>query len=134
MEGLYSDSWQLKQKCINSFQSILIMESKFLNWASSDFKRWFELLVDRLTDESPYVQKAAEQCLISLCKLDNVRGFSKRISQDYLALLRGFLETQKMNGTIQEIKIDPEVVKVVHTPEVVEGKTLSSAGQSLLSF
>lgn len=41
MEGLYSDNWQLKQKCINSFQSILIMELKHLNWVSPDFKRFF---------------------------------------------------------------------------------------------
>jgi hypothetical protein len=59
MEGLYSDSWQLKQKCVNSFQSILIMEARYLNWAAPDFKRYFELLIDRLNDESPYVQKAA---------------------------------------------------------------------------
>lgn len=50
MEGLYSDNWQLKQKCVNSFQSILIMEARYLNWAAPDFKRFFELLIDRLND------------------------------------------------------------------------------------
>jgi len=82
------------------------------------------------------VQKAAEQCLISLSKLDNVRAFSKRLSPDYLSLLKNFLEQQKQNGTIQEIKIDMDdsKPKVVQTPEVLENNTLSSAGQSLLNF
>jgi hypothetical protein len=40
-EGLCSTSWQLQQKSINSFQSILIMEVKHLNWASYEFKKIF---------------------------------------------------------------------------------------------
>lgn len=47
------------------------------------------------------MQKAAEQCLISLCKLDNIKAFSKRLSPDYLTLLKTFLEQQKQHGTIQ---------------------------------
>jgi hypothetical protein len=33
--GLMSGEWQLRQKSINSFQSILVMEVKFLNWSSN---------------------------------------------------------------------------------------------------
>ena len=32
--GFSSESAQLRQKSINSFQSILIMEIKYLNWSS----------------------------------------------------------------------------------------------------
>lgn len=32
--GINSDEWQLRQKSINSFQSILIMEMKYMNWSS----------------------------------------------------------------------------------------------------
>ena len=48
--GLNSNEWQLRQKSINSFQSILIMEMKFLNWGSGEFRKIFELLMARLKD------------------------------------------------------------------------------------
>jgi hypothetical protein len=33
--GIMSEEWQLRQKAINSFQSILVMEIKHLNWSSA---------------------------------------------------------------------------------------------------
>ena len=33
--GFTSSEWQLRQKSINSFQSILVMEMKYLNWGSN---------------------------------------------------------------------------------------------------
>lgn len=39
--GFTSSEWQLRQKSINSFQSILVMEMKYLNWGSNEFKRIF---------------------------------------------------------------------------------------------
>lgn len=39
--GLHSDSWQLRQKSINSFQSILMLEVKYLNWSSPEFRKIF---------------------------------------------------------------------------------------------
>jgi len=32
--GIQSEEWQLRQKAINSFQSILVMEMRYLNWTS----------------------------------------------------------------------------------------------------
>lgn len=74
--------------------------------------------------------------MISLCKLDGVKALSRRISPGYLALLKTFIENQKKNGTIEQIKIDVEEnkPKPSQTPDIMENKTLSSAGQSLLSF
>lgn len=68
--GINSDSWQLRQKSINSFQSILIMEIKYLNWSSLEFRRMVEELLAKTKDESQYVQKASEQCLLSICKYE----------------------------------------------------------------
>ena len=33
--GILSNEWQLRQKSINSFQSILVMEIRYLNWYSN---------------------------------------------------------------------------------------------------
>jgi hypothetical protein len=57
--GFASPEWQLRQKAINSFQSILVMEMRYLNWSSPEFRKIFEHLLSRLGDDSPFVQKAA---------------------------------------------------------------------------
>lgn len=67
--GITSSEWQLRQKAINSFQSILVMELKYLNWSSAEVKKMFEHLLGKLKDENGFVQKAAEQCLLSLSKV-----------------------------------------------------------------
>ena len=48
--GFESDTWQLRQKSINSFQSILIMEMKYLNWSSPEFKKIVEELLAKTKD------------------------------------------------------------------------------------
>ena len=48
--GINSEEWQLRQKAVNSLQSILIMEMKYLNWGSNEFKRIFETLLVKLKD------------------------------------------------------------------------------------
>ena len=35
MNGIMSNEWQLRQKSINSFQSILVMEMRYVDWTSS---------------------------------------------------------------------------------------------------
>ena len=104
--GLNSPDWQLRQKSINSFQSILIMEMKYLNWGSGEFRKIFELMLARLKDESQYVRKASEQCLLSLCKIDEIRSFSKKLQSSSFMALREFCEAQKEMGNLQEIKIE----------------------------
>ena len=39
--GFLSKEWQLRQKSINSFQSILVMEMRYVDWNSAFFKRIF---------------------------------------------------------------------------------------------
>lgn len=46
------------------------MEMRYVDWASSEFKKIFELLLNKLKDENGFVQKAAEQCLLSLSKVE----------------------------------------------------------------
>lgn len=58
-QAISSPEPQLKQKAINSFQSIVITDSSALNWNSPEFKKMFELLLQKLKDPSPFVQKAS---------------------------------------------------------------------------
>ena len=48
--GIMNKEWQLRQKSINSFQSILVMEMKHVDWSSPLFKRIFELLLTKIKD------------------------------------------------------------------------------------
>ena len=54
------------------------------------------------------MQKAAEQCLLSLCKMDDVRAFSKKLVPQHFQLVKSFCEKQLQNGNLQEIKLDSE--------------------------
>ena len=49
-EGLCSNEWQLRQKSINSLQSIIVMEMRHLNWESKMFRQTFEQLLGKLRD------------------------------------------------------------------------------------
>ena len=88
--GIHSESWQLRQKSINSFQSILIMEMKYLNWSSAEFRKVVEELLNRTNDENQYVQKASEQCLLSICKYEELRNFSKKLPNAFYNSLKQF--------------------------------------------
>lgn len=99
--GFESDTWQLRQKSINSFQSILIMEMKYLNWSSPEFKKIVEELLARTKDESQYVQKAAEQCLVSICKYEEVRNFSKKLPPANYNVLKDFCQAMFDQGMLQ---------------------------------
>ncbi len=103
-------SWQLQQKCINSFQSIFILEVKHLNWSSYELKRWFELLLDKLRDQNTFVSKAASQCLSSFCKMQSVKILVDNLSIDSLNILKGFLKAQTETQEITEEYID-EIIK-----------------------
>lgn len=103
-------SWQLQQKCINSFQSILIMEVRHLNWASYELKRWFELLLDKLRDENMFVSKAASQCLSSFCKMQSVKMLIDNLSLDSLAQLKTFVKAEPEPHDLSEEYLD-EVIR-----------------------
>lgn len=104
--GLGSPEPQLRQKCINSFQSIVITETKYLNWASPEFKRLFELLLQKLKDDNPYVQKAAEQCLLTLSRMEELKAFLKKLSPPFYNLYRIFHESQTELVALADGKAD----------------------------
>lgn len=66
------------------------MEMKYLNWGSGELRKIFELLLGKLKDENGFVQKAAEQCLLSLSKIEEIRGFSKRLPPAAMQQLKTF--------------------------------------------
>jgi hypothetical protein len=68
------------------------MEIKYLDWNSNEFKRIFELLLAKLKDANNLVLKAAEQCLLSLSKTEEIRIFSKRLSPTSLNQLKAFCQ------------------------------------------
>jgi hypothetical protein len=55
----------------------------------------FEMLLQKLKDESPYVQKASEQCLLTLSRMEEVQAFSKKLTPAFAGLYRIFYETQR---------------------------------------
>lgn len=105
-EGLSSSEWQLRQKSINSLQSIIVMEMRHLNWESKMFRQTFEHLLAKLKDENGFVQKAAEQCLLSLSKVEELRHFSKKLTPALFTQLRLFCEEQYELGHLNEVKLD----------------------------
>ena len=62
----------VRQKAINSFQSILILELKLFSWGSNESKALFENFLEKAIDENALVSKAAVQCLISMAKIDDI--------------------------------------------------------------
>jgi hypothetical protein len=79
---------------------------RYVDWSSALFKRIFELLLTKLKDENGFVQKASEQCLLSLSKVEELRKFSKTLNPVTFNMLRGFCEQQLELGNISEIKLD----------------------------
>ena len=90
---------------------------KYLNWSSNEFKKTFESLLIKAKDENAYVQKATEQCLISLCKMEELRSFSKSLSTVSFKALSEFCQTQLESGNLEEIKLDIEEKKPVNIPQ-----------------
>lgn len=62
-------------------------------------------MLSRGKDESQYVQKASEQCLLSICKFEEVRNFSKKLSQNIYNQLKVFCENMYEQGLLAEIKL-----------------------------
>lgn len=88
--GFSSPEAQLRQKTINSFQSMIITDAKVINWNSLEFKKVFEALLQKLKDGNAYVQRAAEQCLLTLSKLEPVTSFSKKLTPTHAGIYRLF--------------------------------------------
>ena len=104
--GLMSKQWQLRQKSINSLQSILVMEMRYVDWSSTLFRRIFELLLTKIKDQNGFVQKASEQCLLSLSKVDELKNFGKRLNPVTFNMLKAFCEQQYELGNLNQIKLD----------------------------
>lgn len=83
-EGLENNSQtlQLKQKCLNSLQSIVIHEFRFLDMNSLYTKRIFENIINLMTyEENTDLQKAAQQCLATLCRLKGIKILIGQLSK-----------------------------------------------------
>lgn len=74
----------IKQKSINSFQSIFILEVKSFNWESEASKRLLQNMIMKAGDENLQIAKAAAQCLLSLCKNEGVKQTTENISIGYM--------------------------------------------------
>ena len=88
----------IKQKSINSFQSIFILEVKNIRWESPETKRLFQTVIQKAGDENLQIAKAAAQCLLSLLKNESIKKTATFLSLGYLNKLYDFLTT-----TIQKI-------------------------------
>ena len=73
------------------------------------------MLLNKLKDENGFVQKAAEQCLLSLSKMEDLRNFSKKLAPAVFTQLRLFCEEQYECGHLNEVKLD--IAQSKHEPE-----------------
>jgi hypothetical protein len=91
-----SQSLQLKQKCLNSLQSILIVENRWLDMSSLYTKRIFENIIDMVASEEVNdVQKAAQQCLLALCRLKGIKTLLGMISKEHFTKFGDVKTTNK---------------------------------------
>ena len=96
--GFESDNLLIKQKSINSFQSIFILELKNMKWQSEESRRLLQTIILKAGDENLQVAKAAAQCLLSMLKNAAVKKTVQFLSIGYLSKLYDFLTT-----TIQKL-------------------------------
>lgn len=45
----------------------------------------------KINDESNFVAKAATQCLVSMCKMDEMKSLVKKLSLGYMLKIKDFL-------------------------------------------
>ena len=91
--GFDHDSALVRQKSINSLQSIFMLEHRFFNWKSEESRRLLQCLSLKISDENMQIGKAAAHCLISLCRVDGVKSTASMLSIGYLQKLKDFLES-----------------------------------------
>jgi len=91
--GFESENNLIIQKSINSFQSIFILELKYLTWDSEQARRLLQAMITKAGSENIHIAKAAAQCLLSLCKNENVKETTKMLSIGYLQKFFDFLHT-----------------------------------------
>eukprot|EP00828_Plagiopyla_frontata_P030489 TRINITY_DN39703_c0_g1_i1.p2 TRINITY_DN39703_c0_g1~~TRINITY_DN39703_c0_g1_i1.p2 ORF type:complete len:156 (+),score=18.79 TRINITY_DN39703_c0_g1_i1:38-505(+) len=81
--GIYHQNFQIRQKSINSLQSLFISEGKAINWDSMELLKLVENLIDKLDDNNMHVVKATEQTLLTLYKMDRFSQFKSKLSEEY---------------------------------------------------
>lgn len=89
-----------------------------------------------------YVQKAVEQCLLSLCKIDELRAFSKKLLPQHFQLLRAFCEKQHESGILPEIKLDlddkkpvlPFPIKLFNEARQDSTRNLANSSNSMMNL
>lgn len=91
--GFEHENILIKQKSINSFQSIFILELRYFNWVSDSAKRLFQVMIIKAGDDNLPIAKAAAQCLLSLCKNEGSKQTVELLSLGYLNKLQDFLST-----------------------------------------
>jgi hypothetical protein len=91
--GFENENNLIIQKSINSFQSIFILEVKHFTWNTENAKRLLQSMITKAGCENVHIAKAAAQCLLSLCKNENVKETSNMISIGYLQKFYDFLST-----------------------------------------
>ena len=61
--GFENVEWQVRQKSINSFQSLFLSEGRFLQWESPYIRNAIEILIDKSLDPNTTISKASEQVI-----------------------------------------------------------------------
>lgn len=95
----------MKQKSINSLQSIFMLEARNFSWTSDSSKKLLNMMILKAGDENLQIAKAAAQCLHSLCKHDGVKETAALLSIGALQKFIDFLNAALVRLPTTDIKV-----------------------------
>ncbi|KAM3132135.1 hypothetical protein pb186bvf_015730 [Paramecium bursaria] len=109
--GIVSQNWIVRQKNVNSLQSLVISDGNFLNWSSHLMSSMMELLLNKLQDPSNVVAKATEQTLITFVQHPGFREYFLENPQEELKefLIANKIDVPKTLGS--PLKICPPLTQ-----------------------
>lgn len=125
--GFDHENLLIKQKSINSFQSIFILEMRYFNWPSEPSRRLLQNMITKAGDDNLQIAKAAAQCLLSLCKNEGVKQTAQNMSIGYLHKLQEFLATTEQKIPNADLKINADDIKEIIETQRKKQKVEQSA-------
>ncbi|CAK68513.1 unnamed protein product (macronuclear) [Paramecium tetraurelia] len=104
--GLIHPNWLVRQKNVNSLQSLFLSEGQHLESGSGMVKNMVEMLLGKLCDCNLAVCKATEQTLITLISLNQYKQCHAQLPMGIQSQVEQFVEQMKETNQIrQEIRL-----------------------------
>ncbi|CAD8204105.1 unnamed protein product [Paramecium pentaurelia] len=99
--GLVHPNWLVRQKNVNSLQSLFLSEGQHLQAGSGVIKNMIEMLLEKLCDCNTAVCKATEQTMISLISLNQYKQCHAQLPMGIQSQVEHFVEQMKETNQIR---------------------------------